>query len=97
MTDGEKEEVRLLIEITYMPLALKNERYNGKDFLTTAFSLMDTLRLENPNLDRRGSAKIMVDFFNSKLDPKMHPLQHNGYIKFLSEGRKEILNFMGNF
>ena len=94
MTNNQKEEIRTMLELAYMPVALKNNRYNGKDFLSVAFSLLDSLYTSNSNLDRISIATVMTDYFNEKLNPKMDSIQYNGFIKFLSEGRKDILNFM---
>lgn len=94
MNKASQEELEMLIEVAYMPVALKNNRYNGKDFLTVAFSLMDYLNRENPNFDRQVSAKIMVDYFNGLLNPKMNHMQYTGFVKYLSEGKREVLNYM---
>ena len=94
MTNNQKEEIWVMLELAYMPIALKNDRYNGKDFLKVAFSLLDTINASNPDIDRISVATVMTDYFNEKLDPKMDAVQYNGFIKFLSEGRKDILNFM---
>ena len=43
MTLAEKQEIRMTIELAYMPVAWKNKRYNGEDFLKVAFNTMKIL------------------------------------------------------
>jgi hypothetical protein len=43
MTPQAREEIQMLTELAYMPVAMKNKRYNGMDFLEVAFQIKSEL------------------------------------------------------
>lgn len=71
MSPQAREEIQMLTEMAYMPVALKNKRYNGMDFLEVAFQLKSELLRQNPSIDMEEAAMVMLETFNSKLNPKM--------------------------
>lgn len=85
MTNSEKQEIRTIIEMAYMPIALKNNRYNGEDFLKVAFETMKILKAQNPDIDKFETAKVMMEFFNSKLNPPMSLDDLNGTAKLIAK------------
>ena len=85
MTLAEKQEIRMTIELAYMPVAWKNKRYNGEDFLKVEFNTMKILEAQNPNIEKLEAAKVMMEFFNSKLNPPISPDNLIGTAKLIAK------------
>lgn len=67
-----EEEVKMVFQLMYLPVAQANQRLNGGDFISVAIPLMDELRRQNPNeVLLKKAARIMVMEFNNLLNPKM--------------------------
>lgn len=75
----------MLTEIVYMPVALINKRYNGMDFLKVAFQLKSELLRHNPSIDMEEAAMVMLETFNSKLNPKMSLEDMEGMARMISK------------
>lgn len=85
MSPQAREEIQMLTEIVYMPVALKNKRYNGMDFLEVAFQLKSELLRQNPSIDMEEAAMVMLETFNSKLNPKMSQGDMEGMARMISK------------
>lgn len=78
------EEVKLLFQMAYLPVAHANQRLNGGDFLSVAIPLMDELRKQNPNevLLKRAARTIVLEFDNM-LNPQMSVNQIDEFIQMV--------------
>ena len=85
MSPQAREEIQMLTEMAYMPVALKNKRYNGMDFLEVAFQLKSELLRQNPSIDMEEAAMVMLETFNSKLNPKMSRGDMEGMARMISK------------
>lgn len=85
MTPQAREEIRIATELAYMPVAMKNKRYNGSDFLEVAIQLKDEEFRENPSIDIEEAAIAMLETFNSKLNPKMSRSDMSGMAKMIAK------------
>ena len=66
------DEVKLLFEMAYLPVAHSRNRYNGNDFIVVAVDIMDGIRKQNVSQDViRQSAITLIKCFNEQLNPKM--------------------------
>lgn len=67
-----ENEVKMLFELAYMPVAYANKRFNGGDFISVAIPLMDGLRKQiSDDAQLRKAAQVLVLEFNNLLNPKM--------------------------
>ena len=85
MTPQAREEIQMLTELLYMPVAMKNKRYNGMDFLEVAFQIKSELLRQNPSIDMEEAALVMLETFNSKLDPKMSRNDVEGMARMIAK------------
>ena len=80
-------EVELLFEMAYLPVAQKRQRLMGQDFLAVAYHLMEELKKQNSNpVFLEDAAKTMVESFNNMLNPKMSRDDMDGMIDYLAHG-----------
>jgi hypothetical protein len=78
------DEVKLLFQATYLPIAHARNRYIGSDFLEVAVKLLDEIRKKtNSSEVIKASARTMVYCFNDLLDPKMPDTDCNGMVNLL--------------
>lgn len=84
MTPAEKEEIRMLIEMAYMPVAFANNRLNGMDFFETAVETLKALVRKRSTINKYEAAKVMMDFFNSQLDPKITESECIEFAQFIA-------------
>ena len=86
------DEVEILFEMAYMPIALERKRYNGGDFLEVAVKLLDELRKRtNSSEEIKRAASTMVNCFNNLLNPKLSYQECNGMVNLLVKN-SPILN-----
>ena len=85
MTPQAREEIQMLTELAYMPVAMKNKRYNGMDFLEVAFQIKNELLRQNPYVDMEEAAMVMLETFNSKLNPKMSRGDMEGMARMIAK------------
>ena len=85
MSPQAKEEISLITELFYMPVAQKNRRYNGMDFMEVAFQVKNELLRQNPSTDMQEAALVMVETFNSKLTPKMSREDVEGMARMIAK------------
>lgn len=66
------DDAKMAFKLLYMPVAIKNNRLNGQDFLKVAIEIMkEADRNRIPEADKEIIAKTLISEFNNKLNPKM--------------------------
>jgi hypothetical protein len=79
------EEIKMLFQMAYLPVAYANQRYNGGDFLSVAIPLVDECRRQKPNDEAliKRACRTMVLTFNDMLNPKMPLDQINEFVEMI--------------
>lgn len=85
MTQAAKEEIMMLTDMAYLPVAQKNGRYNGMDFLEVAFQLKSVLLKQTPDIDMEEVALVMIEAFNSHLNPKIGRQDMEGMARMIAK------------
>jgi len=88
------DEVKLLFEMAYLPVAHSKNRYNGNDFLEVAVKLLDEIRKRTNSMEEiKQAATTMVHCFNELLDPKLSYQECSGMINLLVKNSPMLNNF----
>lgn len=78
------DELKMLFELSYMPVAQVMQRLNGKDFIGVAVPLLDSIRKQTSDPNRiKDAAQMFVYCFNEMLDPKLSYTEMNDMVKLL--------------
>ena len=78
------DELKMLFEMSYMPVAHVMQRYNGKDFIGVVVPLLDSIREQTSDPNRiKEAAQMFVYCFNEKLDPKLSFSDLNDMVSLL--------------
>ena len=81
---GSSEELKMLFEMAYVPVAQVMQRLNGKDFIGVAVPLLDSIRKETSDPRRiKEAAQMFVYCFNDMLNPKLPFEQLNDMVTLL--------------
>jgi hypothetical protein len=88
------DEVKLLFEMAYLPVAHSRNRYNGNDFLEVAVKLLDEIRKQTNSMEKiKQAAATMVHCFNDLLDPKLSYQECNDMTNLLVKNSPILDNF----
>lgn len=81
---GSSEELKMLFQMSYVPVAKVMQRLNGKDFIGVAVPLLDSIRKQTSDPNRiKDAAQMFVYCFNEMLDPKLSFSDMNDMVSLL--------------
>jgi hypothetical protein len=79
------DEIKILFEIMYLPVAIANNRYSGEDFIKVGVDIMRESKRNNVFDEHKYLiANTLIDEFDEKITPKLNKEQKDNLAYILT-------------